>query len=112
MPVKGGSRYGCPIHLFKKPIDGVRTAKGLFFFKLNGFFNDLTGNAAGFAAIRSAFPCQCVKSPLPVTVELAAQSGKGRFADSPVRKTDRFSGQLFEKPVGQLRFDLFINDRS
>ena len=54
MSVQSGSRYGLSIQFFKESVDGVRTAKGLFFFQFNGFFDDLTGNVARFATIGSA----------------------------------------------------------
>ena len=66
----------------------------------------------GFSTIASALTCQCVKSRLPVAIEFAAQSGKRWVADSPVGKTDFFSGQLLEKPVGQFRLNLAVNDRA
>jgi hypothetical protein len=112
MPVEGGSGDCRAVQLFKKTIDRLRTAIGLLFFKLDGFCDDRTGNVAGFTAIRAALSGQGVKASLAVAVEFAAQSGKGRFCNPPVRKADIGLGQFFKKLVGQLRGDLVVNDLS
>jgi|SRR5210317_2468347 len=76
MPVKGGTGYGYPVHLFEQPVDDIRASKGLFFFQLNGFVDDIRSNITGFSTVTSVFTCQSIKSPLLVAVEFSAQSRK------------------------------------
>ena len=76
MPVKCRTGYGYPVHLFEEPVDDIGASKGLFFFQLNGFADDISGNIAGFSPITSCFTCQCIKSALLVAIEFAAQSRK------------------------------------
>jgi hypothetical protein len=58
------------------------------------------------------FTRHCIKSPLPVAVQFAAQGGKRWFADSAIGETNFFSGQLFKKLVAQIRINLCVNDRT
>ena len=61
--------------------------------------------------IPTLFSRQGVKAPLTIAIELAAQGFKGGFTDSSVREGNLLVGQLLEKLVGQLRFDLIVNER-